>query len=97
MIFDGLAMLNALWGFICVAFTIPALSGRHYRRVGFIALMILVANTTLLYSAGEKTLADSMSRSAVVALLNVSVAFLFVHFIHRKRSVTDLFRFRRQG
>lgn len=90
-------MFHAFMGFVCVTFTIPALAGRHYWRVGLIALLILVANTIMLYSIREQSLGESISRSIVVALLNVSMAFLFVHFIHHKRSVRELFRFRRPG
>lgn len=95
MVFDGLSMLNALWGFVCVMFTAPAFAGRQYSRVGLIALFILIANTILLNSMSEEALLGSISRSLIVAMLNVFGACLFAHFIYRKRSVSDLFRFRR--
>ncbi|WP_194788210.1 hypothetical protein [Pseudomonas sp. UFMG81] len=92
MVFDGFALLNGLWGFICVAVITPILANRKYGLCALLALLLCAGWALLLHDYRRMPVDESLLRSAGVVLLNVAIAFLLVHFVHRKRSLKDLLR-----
>lgn len=92
MIFDALAILNGLWGCLCIAVILPALVARKYRRIIVVYAAIFMVNSLFLYFNQQMPMIEALLRSAAVVGLNVLVAYLLAHFCHHKRSVLDLFR-----
>lgn len=92
MIFDALAILNSLWGVVCLSIILPALVARKYWLIGSVSVLILVVNSLFLYLNHRMPVIEAFLRSAAVVLLNVMVAYLVAHFRYHKRTVLDLFR-----
>ncbi|KFF42158.1 hypothetical protein JH25_27680 [Pseudomonas sp. BRG-100] len=92
MIFDALAILNGLWGFLCIALILPALVARKYRLIITVYTTILIVNSLFLYFNQQMPIIEALLRSMAVVAINVLIAYLLAHFCHHKRSVSDLFR-----
>lgn len=92
MIFDALAILNGLWGCLCIAVIVPALVACKYRLIIAVYTLILIVNSLFLYFNQQMPIIEALLRSVAVVALNVILAYLFAHFCHHKRSVLDLFR-----
>lgn len=92
MIFDVFAMLNGIWGGVCALVLIPALIDKKYRRFVTVIAVIFIVNSLFLCFSERIPALESILRSVAVALINVVIVYLVVHFFHHKRSVLDLFR-----
>lgn len=92
MIFDSLAILNGLWGCLCIAVILPALVAHKYRRIITVCALIFLTNSLALHFNQKMPITEASLRSLAVVMLNVLVAYLLAHFCYHKRTALDLFR-----
>jgi cyanate permease len=92
MVFDTFVALNSLWGFLCISIIFPALAERKYPLIFATGILILITHSIFLHFNQKMLFSEALLRSTAVALANILVPYLLVHFFHHKRSMKDLFR-----